>query len=731
MLFCAFVGTAFAQSIASVGSNITDLSALEEGTYVVLKNVGRNKYIFENSDNKMLHGNAASGKQYIWQVHLEDGGKYSFSSITGKYISTPLDGNDVYTVESTDERKDEFAITKHNENDAKWKLQSTNNQSIYWDGQAARFVGWQGSGTNSQFEIIPIELGEELTPIKSVEELNNSKLYTIVPMDAARGALYATSSSTCLDACGGTYNGAANKEVVINHKSADQQFAFYTHDGNTYLYAVGAGKFVGGLSDRYFSLVNTPSHAYTVEASSQDGYFIVKLDNSNYINVSTGWQHGCVGKWATEDDGNRLVITPVADVSDELATTLQNAFSTQRNFTYTFKYNGEVKYTQTCKGNVGDVYPEVNTKLFPYGVTATKPEGTIPTDVASNIDLTLTVGNLPFETAESAGTINTWYCVRMHTNQPGYIGDIADDKTVNVAWGKSSDEYNENYLWGFAGNIWDGITVVNKGTGLQLTSTGSGNATLTETGTPFFVARTTETSANATNGFCLRKKDSNQYLNANYGAAKLSHWGSTDAGSTFFLTEYNQKEVEVSNADYATLFLGQATYIPAGVEVYAVTEVANGYVKMELVEGVLPANSGVILKNEGSYTFKTAAKDAAAIEGNLLLGTVENTYVEGLAYVLGKDGDEVGLFKAALNKDANGNVGTTHFLNNANKAYLPVADAPQATLRFNFGGTTAIESVLNNGVDANAPIYDLSGRRVMNAVKGGIYIQNGKKFIVK
>jgi hypothetical protein len=39
--------------------------------------------------------------------------------------------------------------------------------------------------------------------------------------------------------------------------------------------------------------------------------------------------------------------------------------------------------------------------------------------------------------------------------------------------------------------------------------------------------------------------------------------------------------------------------------------------------------------------------------------------------------------------------------------------------------------LLNNGVNVNAPIYDLSGRRVMNAVKGGIYIQNGKKFIVK
>jgi len=33
--------------------------------------------------------------------------------------------------------------------------------------------------------------------------------------------------------------------------------------------------------------------------------------------------------------------------------------------------------------------------------------------------------------------------------------------------------------------------------------------------------------------------------------------------------------------------------------------------------------------------------------------------------------------------------------------------------------------------DANAPIYDLQGRKVVNTVKGGIYIKNGKKFVAQ
>jgi hypothetical protein len=75
---------------------------------------------------------------------------------------------------------------------------------------------------------------------------------------------------------------------------------------------------------------------------------------------------------------------------------------------------------------------------------------------------------------------------------------------------------------------------------------------------------------------------------------------------------------------------------------------------------------------------------------------------------------------------------TPAWQNNAFKAYLPgsVVSSNVNALRFNFGGeTTAIDAV--EVENANAPIYDLSGRRVLTTVKGGVYIQNGKKFIVK
>jgi hypothetical protein len=197
------------------------------------------------------------------------------------------------------------------------------------------------------------------------------------------------------------------------------------------------------------------------------------------------------------------------------------------------------------------------------------------------------------------------------------------------------------------------------------------------------------------------------------------------------------REVTVGAAGYSTLVLGYNAVIPTGVEVYTVSNIGNEYVTLSKVTGVLAAGEAVVLKNAGTYNFNYTAEAATEIETNLLEGTVFNTYITGTAYVLSKpEGSEVGLYKAALNKTATGanpeeGEEGTHFLNNAFKAYLPLPTGGNVNaLRFNFGGeTTAIDAV--EVENANAPIYDLSGRRVLSTVKGGIYIQNGKKFIVK
>ena len=199
-------------------------------------------------------------------------------------------------------------------------------------------------------------------------------------------------------------------------------------------------------------------------------------------------------------------------------------------------------------------------------------------------------------------------------------------------------------------------------------------------------------------------------------------------------------DLTIGAAGYSTLYLGCDVTIPEGVEAYVVSEIKDTYVNMTAVTGAIPANEAVILKKaEGqpteatSYSFNYATS-ANAVEANLLNGTTINTYVAGPAYVLSKPADsEVGLYKAAMNVDATGAATgeLTHFLNNANKAYLAVpAEQAQnaASFSFRFDGTTGIENV--EGQSEGTVVYDLMGRRVENPTRG-IYVINGKKVLVK
>lgn len=184
--------------------------------------------------------------------------------------------------------------------------------------------------------------------------------------------------------------------------------------------------------------------------------------------------------------------------------------------------------------------------------------------------------------------------------------------------------------------------------------------------------------------------------------------------------------LNVGESGWATLMLGFNATIPTGVEVFAVSKINEESVTLAPVTGYLPANEAVLVKApQGNYRFAYTSESVDALSVNELEGTLFTTNVTPEAgitcYVLSNPAEGLGFYQAALTDG--------HFQNNANKVYLPVANSTSQVLKFNFG-TTGIEGVESNANTAKSVIYDLSGRRV-NATSKGIYIQNGKKFIVK
>lgn len=210
-----------------------------------------------------------------------------------------------------------------------------------------------------------------------------------------------------------------------------------------------------------------------------------------------------------------------------------------------------------------------------------------------------------------------------------------------------------------------------------------------------------------------------------------SHSSQGTVFSTDFIfeeaTDYKGYEVNFTESNdgkaYATLNLPFATKVPEGVTAYKKVDGTTSSVKLEVYKNgneVLPANTPVLLQaNEaGLKTFAPAAyvaKEETGFNGTLAAAAVKaaNTYI------LAKDGNAVKFCKLSATSNTV----------NANKAYFTLTAVAANALNFDFGGvTTGIENAVADKAN-NAPIYDLSGRRVMNAVKGGIYIQNGKKFV--
>ena len=140
--------------------------------------------------------------------------------------------------------------------------------------------------------------------------------------------------------------------------------------------------------------------------------------------------------------------------------------------------------------------------------------------------------------------------------------------------------------------------------------------------------------------------------------------------------------------------------------------------------GSVPANAGVVLMGTNSEHIKLVATAGVETLGNNdLIGTTSEIAVgqldDKLIFGVSNETGLVGFFST----DGSASLP-------ANRAYLNKVEGLMAVMVNHGGNTTAIGNVQNN-LPANAPVYDLSGRRVTKMVKGGLYLQNGRKFIAQ
>lgn len=295
--------------------------------------------------------------------------------------------------------------------------------------------------------------------------------------------------------------------------------------------------------------------------------------------------------------------------------------------------------------------------------------------------------------------------------------------SVTVVGSTLSGTIANNIKWNISGNATDGYTFYPNGdTESWLYCTNTNNGVKVGTGAAKHFKQedgyltTTETTDqrfigiyNSSDWRCYKKDDQGNIA-------------SNILGQTF--TFYKQLAAKLNNSGYATFSatvpvdFSQATDFTA----WAITEITGTNITFSQITGAVPANTGVLLKGTAGETiYPTIATSGTAPATNLLEGISTATLVAGNAY-----------YGLSGNQFVKVNAGTVP----AGKALLPASaiGTNPARLSFFFEGedtTTGISTMHNSEFIMHNEVYNLNGQRVNDMKKGGLYIMNGKKVIMK
>lgn len=215
------------------------------------------------------------------------------------------------------------------------------------------------------------------------------------------------------------------------------------------------------------------------------------------------------------------------------------------------------------------------------------------------------------------------------------------------------------------------------------------------------------------------------YLNLNNGTRNVLGWSSNEDASRWYIVPATSLKVTLNSAEgatWASLYLPFGVELPKGLKAYTGTRNdAEQTVTLTAIDAV-PAETGVILEGSDETYTLTIDDVTADVTDNAFSGTnVQLTDIEKSSYyTLGYGSNGLGLYHP--------NETTLR----ANVAFMQAGGAQgvQGYRLMLDGTTTGIEGVTTPATDKADVWYDLSGRRVTAPTKG-IYIQNGRKVVVK
>lgn len=399
--------------------------------------------------------------------------------------------------------------------------------------------------------------------------------------------------------------------------------------------------------------------------------------------------------------------------------------------TYNYWFDGKVRTSVKVNAVDGEEYPTPTTAIsLPDFIAAPtlKPEGIYHDGAATSYDLQL-ASTLPFTLSTDANRV--YYYLAAGAGTEGRTMLYANGKDLKLRAEAQADNLTamRNDLWYVTGNPYDGLQFHNVGSG----STAQSQAIIST------ITKLWLSSVAGKDKWNIKKlSDTTFSLYSNdlawkFDGSKIafSAPNTSDAFAFQAIEPTYVLPLHDSEADDAAFATTCAPFnfaiVGDDVKAYAGKLSADGKeLDMSEIEGNVPANQGVILKAAMGVSEVTVkvVNTADAIDNDLKGTNAEMTDLSQV-YVFGRDKDtrHVGFYNASGDASLP-----------ANRAYLdkPAQEAANAVaMNFGNGTVTNINTAISAQSTDNAPIYDLSGRRVQRTVKGSLYIKGGRKFMAQ
>ncbi|WP_337364448.1 hypothetical protein [Prevotellamassilia timonensis] len=770
------------KGIKSVDAAVTSLSDLTDGYYLV-RNVGHSTFLQEQdggnlylwnannyssdltSINNAFSGDATNMNSVVYLAKDSEDGTYTMQFKSGKYM--PTFGSGGTTSNATAAK---LTVAIYNEGEPYFNFKDGSNYAdgkggdIHGQGNGAgNFVGWKdlsNKNGNSSYQFYKVTLDDVLTVNYKytvaghvVLAVNSTRTKGLAPSADAYPCLTITGydKQTITESGDVVVNCTMALPVEASTVAAPKWYAVRMHTGKRMMVADVAKSevacndvelslpelpdanqwaFVGNDLLTSFKLYNKGTQKY-LKTSAQDAIstLVDEADATKFhvmaTQVKSMENSFCIsnGSWYLnfQNPNTGTDKAPKYDKPGVYGWTSNDQGSTCTIYTpESFPLNYAASFANVPEGAIGGPqYLENTENLKAYKAAYNKANGDASeANINALVDINKQIAN-----SQVGRTLTEGYYRLVNCKDKNYLhinGTILNDQAGKEKAVGSVVYFKSTGTEGQYSVLVEGkyLGAVTKSDPINLGEEASkGTYTVTSNN---FISLVHEVSTNNDTDY--------RYMHVNGGNAV--GWEAPTPASQWYIIPATDVEIGMTaqgDKKYASAYLPFSVSAVDGATAYTGALNADKTAIDMTATTAVPANTGFVLVGTENKATLTIG-EAAAIEGeNALTGT--NT---GIQLTSGENDNHASYLVFGVNNGTVGFYKPASALTSiaANKAYINASELSNQAIALNFGNTvTGINAATLIKGENNAPIYDLSGRRVWAPVKGGLYIQNGKKII--